>query len=94
MGAIRKVLSLSKRSRLKAALEEDIPHDVIATRIGCSIRTVARVKHNLIHYGTTMRPKTIQRGRQPKITEGMAQVSWKIKLINLQFFIGAFSISD
>ena len=69
-----RILSPSKRRRIQGGLQEDIPQKEIATRVHCSKRQVTRIKHNLVHYGTTTRPKKPQQGRQPKIAEAMAQV--------------------
>ena len=68
-----KALSSSKTARIKGALEEEIPQKDIAKQVGCCKRQVTRIKHNLVNYGTVKRSKNAQQGRQPKITEGMAQ---------------------
>ena len=69
-----RAISPSKQRRIQGALQEDISQKEIAKRVGCSKRQVTRIKHNLVNYGTTTRPKKPQQGRQPKITEAMAQV--------------------
>ena len=69
-----RTLSPSKQRRIQGALQEDIPQKEIAKCVQCSKCQVTRIKHNLVHYGTATRPKKPQQGRQPKITEAMAQV--------------------
>jgi transposase len=67
-------LSTEKLARIRAGLEMDTDQKTIAQRVGVSKRQVTRIKHNIVFHGSVKRPKKPFQGRQPKITEGMAEV--------------------
>jgi len=67
-------LSPSKRRRVKTMLELGIPEQEIATQTHCVKRSVQRIKHNLLYYYSTQRPKLPQQGRPPRITTEMGEV--------------------
>ena len=68
-------LSTEKLARIRAGLEMSTDQKTIAQQVGVSKRQVTRIKHNIVYYGSVMRPKKPSQGRQRKITEGMAEVS-------------------
>ena len=76
-----KALSAAKRNLVHGLLQENIPHAVIAKQVDITERQVRRIKHNLVNYETPERPKKPQQGRQPKITDGMAEVHSLMKLL-------------
>jgi len=67
-------LSLGKLARIRAGLELETDQKTIAQQVGVSKRQVTRIKHNIVTYGSVNRPKKPGQGRQPLITEGMADV--------------------
>ena len=67
-------LSTEKLARIRAGLEMDTNQKGIAQRVGVSKRQVTRIKHNIVFYGSIKHPKKPFQGRQPKITEGMAEI--------------------
>jgi len=67
-------ISPRQESHVRGSLALGMPHKQIAKDVGISVRQVERIKHNLVFYGSASRPKKSQQGRQPTITEGMAQV--------------------
>ena len=71
---ISQTLSTEKLARIWASLEMGTYQKTIAQWAGISKRQVTRIKHNIVFYGSVKRPKKPLQGRQPKITEGMAEV--------------------
>ena len=67
-------LSVEKLARVRVGLEMDTKQKTIAQKVNVSKRQVTRIKHNIVYYGSVKRPKKPLQGRQPKITEGMAEV--------------------
>ena len=68
-------LLTEKPACIRGFLELGVSREDIANRVGVSKCQVTRIKHNIVYYGSVMRPKKPSQGRQPKITEGMAEVS-------------------
>ena len=67
-------LSTEKLARIRAGLEISTDQKTIAQQVGVSKRQVTRIKHNIVFHGSVKRPKKPFQGRQPKITEEMAEV--------------------
>jgi len=67
-------LSLGKLDRIRAGLELGTDQKTIAQQVGISKRQVTRIKRNIVTYGPVNCPKKPGQGRQPLITEGMADV--------------------
>ena len=67
-------LSEEKLARIRVGLELGTDQMTIAQQVGISKRQVTRIKHNIVFYGSAKHPKKPYQGRQPKITEGMAEV--------------------
>ena len=67
-------LSREKVLAVAVSLQLDLPQGVIATREKVSERQVRRIKHNLVVYGSTRKPKAKRQGRLPKIAPEMEEV--------------------
>ena len=67
-------LSSEKLARIRAGLELGTDQKTIAQQVSVSKRQVTRIKHNIVFHGSVKHPKKSHQGRQPKITEGMAEV--------------------
>lgn len=68
-------LSPNRSSAVKAMLALSIDHDVIATKVKCSTRTVRRISANLAAFGTVRRLDVAKRGRPSTLTPEMQEVS-------------------
>lgn len=79
-------LSAEKLARVRGFLELGVSRNDIADRVGVSKCQVTRIKHNIVYYGSVKRPKKPSQGRQPKITEGMAEVCavWNEKVVDIR----------
>lgn len=79
-------LSTEKLARIRVGLEMSTDQKTIARQVGVSKRQVTRIKHNIVYYGSVKRPKKPSQGRQPKITEGMAEVCavWNEKVVDIR----------
>ena len=67
-------LSREKVVAVAASLQLGLPQEAIATREKISERQVRQIKHNLVVYGSTHKPKAKRQGRLPKITSEMEEV--------------------
>jgi hypothetical protein len=70
-------LQPSKAQSVKALLDLETPENDIVRRVGASIRSVRRIKHNIINHGSIRRPKTVTQGRKRCMTVEMDEVHFK-----------------
>jgi transposase len=69
-----RALPFATQREVLGLLSLDIQQNEVAGRTGVSERQVQRIKHNVVHYGSTTRPKLERQGRPSKITEEIEDV--------------------
>ena len=70
-------LQSSKAQHVKVLLELETVEKEVVKATGASVRTVRRIKHNLINHGTIRCPKTVPQGRPRLMTAEMDVVRFK-----------------
>ena len=71
-------LQPSKAQSVKALLDLETPENDIVKRTGASVRSVGRIKHNLVNYGSIRHPKTVPQGHKRQMTAEMDEVYFKL----------------
>ena len=69
-------LSLNKTQAVKTLLQLDTPHDVIATKVKYSERSVRRISSNLVQFASVKAPKAARQGRPSTLTAEMVEVPY------------------